>query len=91
MTKNTKTAITIGAVAIVGYFIWNRIVASTHKGFVANASGRKVAGPIADCRKACKNSDNYIRCMADCLQHSTTSGEPTTPGEPKNPPFFPKF
>jgi hypothetical protein len=40
MTKNTKTAITIGAVAIVGYFVWNRIVASTHKGSAtANAAG----------------------------------------------------
>jgi hypothetical protein len=40
MTKNTKTAITVGVVAIVGYFVWNRIVASTHKGSAtANAAG----------------------------------------------------
>ena len=29
----------MGVVAIVGYFVWNRIVASTHKGFVANYAG----------------------------------------------------
>ena len=40
MTKNTKTAITVGAVAIVAYVVYNRIVASTHKGSAtANAAG----------------------------------------------------
>ena len=53
MTKNTKTAITIGAVAIVGYLVYNRIIASgTGTIGFANANGtNECVKPLSPCPK----------------------------------------
>ena len=83
MTKNTKTAITVGAVAIVAYVVYNRIVASGTS-TVSNAYKKckdRNNKWVEDNRIAndCKKEDTRDICFAnppeDCSQYVTDSSE----------------
>ena len=64
MKKNTKILLGVGAVAVLGYYVWKQ---NQKPKIFASAVG-DVGSDYQSCKASCKNAQSIYNCVTNCMK-----------------------